>query len=343
MVFPGPDPWQPLWAWLLTAVLCAEFVRLTVLGGKLVAGKSYQVIVVPGSGEPVRTLTLPATTLCVAVIALAVGVILVASSIGLHIWNIERLHTITDLSVQNAALRTHLESVQDALARVEAQVAEGERMEQQARLLAGLVPIEEEVRLMGVGGALVGPVHVQTRDHALDGLIRHHNVRLEEVERRLALQKQSFEETLEALEQVGDRLAHTPSIPPLRDQVMVASGFGWRKDPFTGDRAFHEGLDFPAPTGTPVHATAAGTVVFAGHRDDHGLTVRVRHGYGHETVYSHLNNISARKGQRVERGELLGAVGSTGRSTGPHLHYEVHVNGSPRDPSLYILRPRTRS
>lgn len=310
--------------------------------GGIVARKNYQVVIIPETGEPVRNLRIRPATLHVAVIASVLSVILVATSIGFHIWNIERLNTLKQLSSQNEALRTHVGSVQDALDRVEALVAEGERMEQQARLLAGLEPVEMDVRQMGVGGPLVGPVYVQTRDQALDGLIRNHNVRLEEVERRLAFQKQSFEETLEALEEVGDRLAHTPSIAPLRDHGMIASGFGWRKDPFTGQRAYHEGLDFPAPTGTPVYAAAAGTVIFTGRNGDHGLTVRVRHGYGYETVYSHLNSISARRGQKVERGDLLGEVGSTGRSTGPHLHYEVHVNGASRDPSLYILKPRTR-
>jgi len=308
-----------------------------------VAGKNFQVLIIPETGEPVRNLRIPCTALRVALIASVLSVILVATSIGLHVRNVQRLHTMKQLSSQNEALRTHVESVQDALDRVEALVAKGERMERQARLLAGLEPVDADVRQMGAGGPLVGPVHVQTRDHALDGLIRSHNVRLEEVERRLDFQKQSFEETLEALEEVGDRLAHTPSIAPLRDHGMISSSFGWRKDPFTGQRAFHEGLDFPAPTGTPVYATAAGTVAFIGRSGDHGLTVRVRHGYGHETVYSHLNSTSARRGQKVERGDLLGEVGSTGRSTGPHLHYEVRVNGAPKDPSLYILKPRTRN
>lgn len=307
------------------------------------AKKNYQVVLIPETGGPVRNLRLPLGMVRGAIVVSVLSLVLVATSIGLHVWNLERLHTMHELSQENLALRTHLESVDEALGRVENLVVEGERMEQQARLLAGLEPVDEEMKQMGVGGPLVGSSSSHTRNPVLDEAIRNHNVRLQSVERRLAFQKQSFEETLDALEKVGDRLAHTPSINPLRDHHMVASGYGWRKDPFTGEQAFHDGLDFPAPTGTDVHAVAAGTVVFAGKRAQYGLTVRVRHGYGYETVYSHLDKIIARKGQKVERGDVLGLVGSTGRSTGPHLHYEVHVNGLTKDPSLYILKSRNRS
>lgn len=159
------------------------------------------------------------------------------------------------------------------------------------------------------------------------------------LERQIYTQSQSFDQLKAAALKQQDRLAHTPSVLPLniKDYTM-ASGYGPRMDPVYGTAAFHEGLDFAAETGTSVFATAAGRVVQAGWRGGYGNCVEIDHGYNYITRYGHMNSISVREGEYVSRGEKLGEVGSTGKSTGPHLHYEVRYKGEPQNPvNFYFM------
>lgn len=150
-----------------------------------------------------------------------------------------------------------------------------------------------------------------------------------------AKQEQSFQELTEAIEHRRAKWASTPSIWPVKG--WVTSGFGRRMSPFTGEPAMHRGIDISVPDNTPFVAPANGVVRFAGWDGGLGNTIKIDHGYGYETVYGHLNKILVRPGQRVKRGEIIGLVGSTGLSTGPHLHYQVHVNLVPTNPLRYIL------
>lgn len=118
--------------------------------------------------------------------------------------------------------------------------------------------------------------------------------------------------------------------------VFNSSSYGWRYDPFNGNRAFHEGLDFTANTGSPIFAAAGGIVVFSGQTNDYGNIVKLDHGAGLETRYAHASRLLVQSGQRVEKGQKIAEVGSTGRSTGPHLHYEIRLNGNPLDPRKYL-------
>ncbi|MEW6046279.1 MAG: M23 family metallopeptidase [Bacillota bacterium] len=130
------------------------------------------------------------------------------------------------------------------------------------------------------------------------------------------------------------RRAHTPSIWPT--EGWLSSGFGPRRHPVTGDPDYHYGLDIAGLVGTDILATADGTVVVAGRRSGYGLTIVIDHGYGLRTFYAHLSSMKVKVGQRVTKGQVIGAMGSTGISTGPHLHYEVHVNGRPVNPLNYL-------
>jgi murein DD-endopeptidase MepM/ murein hydrolase activator NlpD len=130
-----------------------------------------------------------------------------------------------------------------------------------------------------------------------------------------------------------------PAIQPVsnKDLNRVASGFGYRIDPVYKVRKFHAGLDFTAPQGTPIYATADGRIKMAGFDNSgFGNHVIINHGYGYETVYGHMVRVKARSGNTIKRGEVIGYVGSTGKSTGPHCHYEVHRNGQPVDPIYYF-------
>ncbi len=126
-----------------------------------------------------------------------------------------------------------------------------------------------------------------------------------------------------------------PNSSPV-DAAYNSSSYGWRIDPFTGTKAFHEGLDFTAAVGTPIHAAAGGIVIFAEQTPDYGKIVKIDHGSGLETRYAHASKLLVKVGDRVEKGQVISLVGSTGRSTGAHLHYEIRLNGEPLDPRKYL-------
>ncbi len=129
---------------------------------------------------------------------------------------------------------------------------------------------------------------------------------------------------------------YTPTIWPTKGRIT--STFGWRKDPFTGRRRFHGGVDIANWPGTPIYATASGVVKYAGWKGGYGIVVVLQHKYGYETVYGHLSREIVRVGQKVRKGQLIAYMGRTGRATGPHLHYEIRINGERINPLRYLLR-----
>ncbi|MBC7722694.1 MAG: M23 family metallopeptidase [Pedobacter sp.] len=156
---------------------------------------------------------------------------------------------------------------------------------------------------------------------------------------RTAFMEKSYAEIGNMVKNKEKLLAAIPAIQPVsnKDLTRIASGFGYRIHPIYKVGKMHEGLDFTAPQGTPIYATANGTVTEAGFSSGgFGNVVKINHGYGYETVYGHMVRVKARNGEAVKRGEVIGYVGNTGRSTGPHCHYEVHKNGRPVDPVYYF-------
>jgi murein DD-endopeptidase MepM/ murein hydrolase activator NlpD len=202
------------------------------------------------------------------------------------------------------------------------------------RSYAPLKPISEELRDMGVGG--------YTPDFGQEDLstdIRENLTTVSEMldnfVGRARLQKSSYAELADYLREKAFLRDHTPSIIPVQGWLM--RGYGYQVDPFTGQVKMHEGLDIAAPTGTPIVSPANGTVRYAGNKRDYGLCVEIDHGYGYITMYAHCQRIRVNSGMRVKRGDVIAYVGSTGRSTGPHLHYEVRLSHSPVNPINYVL------
>lgn len=153
----------------------------------------------------------------------------------------------------------------------------------------------------------------------------------------IKLRKQSLRELVREMEEQTDRIERMPSIWPLvRGAGSLISPFGYRRDPFTRRIRHHDGTDISAPYATKVRSTAKGVVLFAGYESDYGNVVRVDHGNGLVTCYAHLSKIFIKEGATVARGDIVGALGNTGRSTGPHLHYEVRVKGKPVNPEKYL-------
>ncbi|HUQ96021.1 MAG TPA: M23 family metallopeptidase [Chitinophagaceae bacterium] len=156
---------------------------------------------------------------------------------------------------------------------------------------------------------------------------------------RMKVQAKSYNELSGLIKNKEQLLSATPAIQPVSNQDLnrIASGFGLRIDPIYKTVKMHAGLDFTAPQGTPIYATADGVIKMAGYSEGgYGNHVVINHGYGYETLYGHMVRVKARAGQRIKRGEIIGYVGSTGKSTGPHCHYEVHKNGQKLDPVYFF-------
>lgn len=169
-------------------------------------------------------------------------------------------------------------------------------------------------------------------------------LKVNRLEKELYVQAKSYEDLLSLAKQQEIRMENIPAIQPVlnKDLKRTASGYGMRIDPVYHVRRFHAGMDFSAPVGTDVYATGNGQVSFVGWRQGYGNTVEIDHGFGYTTVYAHLYKSIVRSGQKVKRSDIIGLVGSTGKSTGPHLHYEVRLNGNPIDPRnfyFYDLSP----
>ena len=175
-------------------------------------------------------------------------------------------------------------------------------------------------------------------------LVNNIGAQLNRITLLVAYQEKSFNDIEGMVKNKEKLLAAIPAIQPVSDKDLtrIASGFGTRIDPVYKVPKFHAGLDFTAPIGTPIYSTADGVVTDAGFNEGgYGNRVIINHGFGYETLYGHMYRIKARVGQKIKRGEVIGYVGSTGKSTGPHCHYEVHRNGTPVDPVYYFYNDLT--
>lgn len=177
-----------------------------------------------------------------------------------------------------------------------------------------------------------------------DQLVADVQRKIDILEKELYVQARSYEEVLELAKNQEVRMENIPAIQPVlnKDLKRMASGYGWRVDPVYHVRRFHEGMDFSAPIGTDIFATGNGVITFVGWKQGYGNTIEIDHSFGYKTRYAHCSKLIARVGQKVKRGDVIALVGNTGKSMGPHLHYEVHYQGRPIDPRnfyFYDLSP----
>lgn len=208
--------------------------------------------------------------------------------------------------------------------------------EKKIRVIANLEKPAGEDNLFGVGGATPEDLDTSTpirRDQS--GLIRSMHDHVELLERASFSKEQDFSSLLDQLNEKKNLLACTPSIRPAKG--WISSNFGSRISPFTGRRELHAALDIANREGTPIFAPADGVVTYAGKKYLYGNLLVIDHGYGLVTRYGHLKSFEVQKGDKVKRGDVVAKMGNTGRSTGPHVHYEVRLNGVPVNPDKYIL------
>ena len=231
------------------------------------------------------------------------------------------LREIENLKLNYAVLNKKIDQIENVAGAIE------ERDNNLYRTYFNTAAIPEEERKSGFSDV--------SRYKALEGynntqLVLQTTKRVDVLTKQLAIQSQSLDYILKLAKEKNKLLAAIPAIQPVRNENLkrMASGFGYRTDPFTKVRKMHEGMDFTAKKGTPVFATGDGVVKQADDRaSGYGNHIVIRHGYGYETLYAHLSKYNCRAGQRINRGDIIGYVGSTGRSEAPHLHYEVHKDG----------------
>lgn len=297
--------------------------------------KEITLMLVPHANEPARRITIP-KRLIHSMVALAfiflIAFIFLAYrniSVGLDMVAYHRLQQ------ENKLLLEEFHNTKNDIALLQANLKKLASFDNQIRIMAELPQIDDQTRLMGIGGPDLGendPLGAIRERHGV-GDIR---ANLDALVNQAKLQHDSFEKILDKIAKNQEAWRHTPSIRPI-DGGILTSGFGMRKNPLTGKFGPHHGLDFAAPIGTPIYSTADGKVIFSGKRNGYGNVLEIDHGYGYHTYYAHNSINLANEGDEVKRGEIIARVGNSGRSTGPHVHYEVRLNGTPDNPARYIL------
>ena len=204
------------------------------------------------------------------------------------------------------------------------------------RVVFSAEPIPLEVRKATAANSAY---YEQLLDMTNSEIVVETTKKMNELRKQLYIQSKSYDDLVQLAKNKEMMLECIPAIQPVlnKDLTRMASGYGWRIDPVYHTRRFHEGMDFTAPTRTDIYATGNGTVVSAGWKQGYGNCVEINHGFGYLTLYGHMSAIKSRVGQKVKRGDVIGLVGSTGKSTGPHLHYEVHLRGQVMNPQNYYF------
>jgi murein DD-endopeptidase MepM/ murein hydrolase activator NlpD len=303
-----------------------------------VAKKSYTVIVVSDHDAPVKRYHVQKSYL----VQLGVGVLLLVGMVlggTIHYMQVAKDAAENRiLRDENLTLRGQLKSVRERIEHIGSTLDRVERFDQKLRAVTML---SDPQRNLAMGPTEPEPGTTSpTTDTQFTQLTTTETPnalmgRLDRLSAEATRQEQSLQELQAYFQDQKSLLASTPSIWPARG--WVTSDFGSRLDPYTADRVMHQGLDIAAPHGKEVFSPSDGTVVFAGLEGGYGNVIVIDHGYGIKTRYGHLAKILVKPGEKVKRGALIAAVGNTGRSTGPHLHYEVRVNGIPQNPRKFIL------
>jgi murein DD-endopeptidase MepM/ murein hydrolase activator NlpD len=242
---------------------------------------------------------------------------------------------LSNLKKENTSQKIELHTLSSKINDLESGIAKLKLFDKKLRIIANLEEPTPPQESMGMGGASPDEDTFPTLGSKRKALINQMNSDLDQLEGETFLQEQSFTELQEHLFKQSSLLASTPTVLPSRG--WITSNFGKRIDPFTGRVHMHKGMDIANRVGTPIFAPADGIVTKIKRMASLGELIEVSHGYGMKTRYSHLSKSFVNVGQKVKRGDKIAAMGNTGRSTGPHLHYEVFVNGVQANPRRYVL------
>ena len=256
----------------------------------------------------------------------------------LHLKNRETHLTGELAEIQNQ--RKQIQDFANEINSLKSKLVALNNFETKIRIIANIEKTDDSNNIFGVGGSV--PEDLDAGLPLMEkhnSLIRDMHEQIDVLNRASIHQQNEFESLLKSLEDQQNLLASTPAIRPISrgEKSWVTSSFGFRQSPFTGQREFHQGYDISAREGTPVLATADGVVIFVGRKGLLGNTIIIDHGHGMVTRFGHCQKFLKKRGEKVKRWEPVALVGNTGRSTGPHVHYEVRLNGIPVNPTKYIL------
>lgn len=298
------------------------------------AKRRWTVVLVPHGSEPSRIVEVSHSVLRIAVSAVAGFLVLVLVAGYATLSHTTDLSRTARLQQENQTLSRALGELNGRLATLSDTLSSISQRDARIRVLANLEPIDPQVQAAGIGGpaadvGLMGMTGMARRSAEI-------RIDLSALIRRANLLASSFREAADSLAYHSARLAATPSIMPTQ---------GWLSSAFSAMRAHpilhlsrpHEGIDVSAPMGSPIEAPAAGVVTSAGWEAGYGNKIVIEHGFGIVTKFAHASKLLVRTGQRVSRGQRIALVGNSGLATGPHLHYEVIVNGRPVNPLKYVL------
>jgi len=301
----------------------------------VMAKRFYTVLILPDATSPARKFHITKTVVTVVSVVAAVAVLAFAFFVYQYVNLNVRMLELKQLRME-ASDRNILSA---KVGQLEGELTRLRELDRKLRVMAGLDAGDDPGARLAQGGAetisraaLLDAVQKGTG--RLADWVTHD---LEALGQEITSRERSFRELKDLLEAKRSVLASTPTIWPLKG--VLTAGYGYRKSPFTGQREMHEGIDVAAPQGTPIVATADGVVSFVGPLFSFGNVVFINHGHGFTTFYAHAGSIRAKEGQQVKRGEVVAYVGMTGRTTGPHVHYEVQVNGATVNPLKYIIDP----
>ncbi len=297
----------------------------------------YTFLIIPQKESSIRKFSLSSTFVKLASFAALVLVLSLVYFVWEHVENVGKIEELNRLRQVNAVQREQIDLLAGKVGEFEQKLSALRQFDKKLRIITNLDNKGENSQLLGVGGpsqdeGVVGSRVREIEDELIDQIHKNMDELLDEA----SFQESSFQELYNYLQEQKSVLASTPSIWPVMG--WVTSRYGYRTSPFTGQREFHRGIDISARLGEPVVAPADGTVVKACRKSDMGNMMTIDHGNGIVTSYGHLLKMSAKKcGQKVKRGEVIGYVGNSGRSTGPHLHYGVRVNGIHVNPQKYLF------
>ena len=244
---------------------------------------------------------------------------------------------LKEFKANYSSVVSNIDKIQSRLKELDQQILDIEEKDKAVRTYAGMPEVDKDIRKLGIGGvALKKPNVLDNLAPAVSKEISQLHLDIEKLSRQVNFELVSYEKIYDRVKGDIDRIRHIPSIRPVSGGFLNSS-FGYRQDPIDDIRRFHQGQDITVPTGTPIFAPADGVVKRAYYIGGFGNHIKLKHSSGYSTTYAHLSKIFVRHGQKIKRGDIIGETGNTGRSTAPHLHYEVHYRGTPKNPLDYFF------
>ncbi len=305
--------------------------------------KNVTLFIASNTGSPVKQITV-SRTIMASLCLLSLGCLILSGFLFFDYLHLKQTSfraqvledKITNQKEEITSQRKQIQMFATEINTYKSKLLSLNNFEKKIRIIANIEKTSEQDNVFGVGGSVPDDLNANTlltQKH--NSLLREMHEQVESLEVSTKKQEEGFETLLKYLDDQRNLLASTPAICPTKG--WVTSRFGYRKSPFTGRREFHRGLDIASREGTPVVASADGIITFVGKKGFLGKIVAIDHGHGIVSRYAHLSKALTKRGKVVKRGDTIGQIGSTGRSTGPHLHYDIRLNGVHLNPEKYII------